>query len=954
MDRRRVAASAAGSVDAGDGSEQLVNELCRQMEDRDRQAKQREEALMRQLQEAQRKLAQMSVQQQQPSSSSSSSAPAAGRRQQQQQPSAQQLHEGDLEDCDICFGEHGVASVMYMPCKHLRLCPHCYEDRKIKWQRDLEEAKTENARRREENEGIERLNEGRKKEDRIPLLDMVDEPDYLCEHCKEKTRAGQMSEEPRRHTVWDQEWEPALEDPHSRRLRELLEPQGCSKVGVRSEGGDDAATMELAARAVCRTITSAEDVTRLCQEGADADLGLQLHLSSCRLTPMGLLSLVIDDVVNGRIDDDDDDDVVGEEITDVTLPPWPSHELQQAVLEALIAAGANPNGRPDEKGRPLHRTRLCANVTAVDVLLRAGAVTHGLHLAFWPCLPSPPSPQYETDLLNVYRRMLEHDPALVSETGGERQGTPIHNAGAAESVMSRDFICAYLDLLAQHGASLTARDAYGNTPLGTAVLAGAPCVVEWLCERLGKEEINNTKAEGNMISVLELAGCCLTGRRQKAKAEPEKLDKAKQVVRTLLRHGADIQLVRTTPALRYIRKLVQDIHKDMQKPSAPPQQQQKDSGAAMAAKMAEELIAEEAREKAKKAKRGGKIGGHQQQQQREQQQRPVSIELEAIEDDEAPDSSVATGAVETDADEQPPSTPSADPQPAAPSPSCDVSSAVPAPATSSVDREESDAEFVTVVRKKNKKARSHLQPDQQEPASTRQHAPVTHTQPLNISGLPFTSAARRPPAGRGLDTNMPTQTRAHRGPPPLVPMAAMPPSIGSSPLPPRPQQPPPPGLVRPLANTALAQRTSVSAGSSSQAADGQRGRCGGGESGVGTDSAAAAEHLVGQLRRQLSQKDQENDALIRQLQEAQWKLVQSSHHLQQQHQQASSDTTPAAADDGLKCDVCMADYKSTLLVPCRHICLCGGCAGVLMSGPPADRLCPRCRQPITDTQQVYL
>ncbi|CEM18309.1 unnamed protein product [Vitrella brassicaformis CCMP3155] len=794
---------------------------------------------------------------------------------------------------------------------------------------------------------------------------------------------GEMSEEPHSYTIWDQEWEPALEDPHSRSLRELLEPQGCSKVVQvdYSEGGSHPATMELAARAACRTITSADDVTRLCREGADADVAIEVHLASRRVPPVGLLSLVIIDAIVVRNTD-----------TRLTLPPWPSRELQQAVLEALIDAGANANFRPGEGFRPLPAARSCANVTAVDALLRAGAVTQGMYLAFLPnqpYLPFPPSFQYEAALLKAYRRVLQQDPTLASEEyrDGKQTMTPIHMSGSAEGFMSAEFLRSYLTLLAEHGASITARTGDRYTPLGSAVHAGAPCVVEWLCQRLGREEINkrqHTNAEG--ISLLEYAGFVLS-LLLRDKAAPEAVDRARQVIGTLLRHGADIQLIRTTtPRRRYVRKLVQDIHKEMNQPSAPPQQQQQqqqESGAAKAAKIAARLIGEEVKDKAKKAKRGGKKdgkgGGHPQQHEQQQhgQQQSVSIESEAIDDEEP--SSVSTGVVDTDADEQPPSASSADPQPAAPSPSCDVSSAVPAPATSPVDREDSDGEFVPVVRgrkKPNKKAR----PDQQEPALTLQHAPVTQTQPLSISGRPFSSsAARRPAAGRGLVTHVPTQTRSHRGPPPLVLMAAMPPSIGSSALPPRPQHPPPHALVRPLAaserqgadrpaaspstidtNTAFAQRTSVSAGSSSHTADGQRGRCGGGEGEVGTDSAAAAEHLVGQLRRQLSHKDQENDALIRQLQEVQWKFVQSSHHLQQQQQQqqAGVDTPPAAptaaADDGLKCDVCMDNYKSTLLVPCRHICLCGGCAGVLMSGPPAERLCPRCRQPITDTQQVYL
>jgi len=75
---------------------------------------------------------------------------------------------------------------MYMPCRHLRLCRHCYDHRCSKWRRDLHQVRAENARRREENEGIKRKNEGRKKEKKIPLVELLDEPEYLCEQCKTK------------------------------------------------------------------------------------------------------------------------------------------------------------------------------------------------------------------------------------------------------------------------------------------------------------------------------------------------------------------------------------------------------------------------------------------------------------------------------------------------------------------------------------------------------------------------------------------------------------------------------------------------------------------------------------------------------------------------------------------------------------------------------------------------
>jgi len=121
-----------------------------------------------------------------------------------------------------------------------------------------------------------------------------------------------------------------------------------------------------------------------------------------------------------------------------------------------------------------------------------------------------------------------------------------------------------------------------------------------------------------------------------------------------------------------------------------------------------------------------------------------------------------------------------------------------------------------------------------------------------------------------------------------------------------------------------------------------------------------SEHLADQLCRHLEQTQlaakKKEDVLIRQLQETQWKLAQAMNARQQPSSPSSSSAPLAAADDGehFKCDVCMDKDKSILLIPCRHLCMCGECADRLMGGPLAKRLCPRCRQPITDTQQVYL
>ena len=34
-------------------------------------------------------------------------------------------------------------------------------------------------------------------------------------------------------------------------------------------------------------------------------------------------------------------------------------------------------------------------------------------------------------------------------------------------------------------------------------------------------------------------------------------------------------------------------------------------------------------------------------------------------------------------------------------------------------------------------------------------------------------------------------------------------------------------------------------------------------------------------------------------------------------------------DNGSECVICMSDVRDTLILPCRHLCLCNGCADSL-------------------------
>eukprot|EP00759_Apiculatamorpha_spiralis_P057110 PhF_6_TR8452/c0_g1_i3/m.13185 len=57
--------------------------------------------------------------------------------------------------------------------------------------------------------------------------------------------------------------------------------------------------------------------------------------------------------------------------------------------------------------------------------------------------------------------------------------------------------------------------------------------------------------------------------------------------------------------------------------------------------------------------------------------------------------------------------------------------------------------------------------------------------------------------------------------------------------------------------------------------------------------------------------------------------------------------TQPEEDEGRLCVVCLSEPKDTTILPCRHMCLCQGCAVEIQSHSP--KLCPLCRSPI---QQV--
>lgn len=54
-------------------------------------------------------------------------------------------------------------------------------------------------------------------------------------------------------------------------------------------------------------------------------------------------------------------------------------------------------------------------------------------------------------------------------------------------------------------------------------------------------------------------------------------------------------------------------------------------------------------------------------------------------------------------------------------------------------------------------------------------------------------------------------------------------------------------------------------------------------------------------------------------------------------------------DNGSECVICMCDMRDTLILPCRHLCLCNSCADSLRY---QANNCPICRAPFRALLQI--
>mmetsp|Transcript_8438 Transcript_8438/g.21025 ORF Transcript_8438/g.21025 Transcript_8438/m.21025 type:complete len:299 (+) Transcript_8438:165-1061(+) len=63
----------------------------------------------------------------------------------------------------------------------------------------------------------------------------------------------------------------------------------------------------------------------------------------------------------------------------------------------------------------------------------------------------------------------------------------------------------------------------------------------------------------------------------------------------------------------------------------------------------------------------------------------------------------------------------------------------------------------------------------------------------------------------------------------------------------------------------------------------------------------------------------------------------------------SEQSTPSGEAEARECVICMSDEPTTMVLPCRHMCLCSHCSSILRL---QSAKCPMCRQRVVSMRQI--
>jgi E3 ubiquitin-protein ligase MGRN1 len=98
-------------------------------------------------------------------------------------------------------------------------------------------------------------------------------------------------------------------------------------------------------------------------------------------------------------------------------------------------------------------------------------------------------------------------------------------------------------------------------------------------------------------------------------------------------------------------------------------------------------------------------------------------------------------------------------------------------------------------------------------------------------------------------------------------------------------------------------------------------------------------------------RDDEGELVVRVLKQKIW-VDAVSYELQEIYgiEQCSSTATGSAADEqGKECVICLSEPRDTTVLPCRHMCMCSGCARMLRH---QTNRCPICRTTVEGLLEI--
>ncbi|CEL92729.1 unnamed protein product [Vitrella brassicaformis CCMP3155] len=290
-----------------------------------------------------------------------------------------------------------------------------------------------------------------------------------------------------------------------------LLPQGWVRldaVETQFDEGTSDVTRRLAMGIIHRTLTSAAEVTQLIQQGANPNARPLLTTADRQREPSSLgyplLALSIDDMTDftlGAIEALRPAGFVGG--CPVAMPRWPSTDLQDAVMNALIDGGADMNAADLSRieHRPFQIAVAAGNQAALGLLMARNVQLRGFMVMQLPHVPIVrlfrPTPALESQLLCIYRRLIQDDSTLADEGNGWGSGDHVMRYVAMRGgEYSQAFLDSYLDLLVDNGASIMAADGDGQTAFHWAAFAGAHRVIHWMSRHVSAGEINRRTNQG--------------------------------------------------------------------------------------------------------------------------------------------------------------------------------------------------------------------------------------------------------------------------------------------------------------------------------------------------------------------------------------------------------------------------------------------------------------------------